>query len=56
MKSSDDPALFPGRRADVLLNGVKIGVFGIVHPTVLDNYKIPFPCSVVELDLEPFLK
>ncbi|KAH8118365.1 phenylalanyl-tRNA synthetase subunit beta [Phellopilus nigrolimitatus] len=31
-----------------------IGVLGILHPTVLENFEIGFPCSALELDLEPF--
>ncbi|KAH9938608.1 phenylalanyl-tRNA synthetase [Fomitopsis serialis] len=32
----------------------EIGVLGILHPTVLENFEIPFPCSAVEFTLEPF--
>ena len=53
---------FPGRRATVLfsLRGaafVEIGCFGVVHPEVLakDKYDLDFPCSAVELNLEPFV-
>lgn len=55
IRPSHDPTLFPGRRADVLLNGEKIGIFGILHPDVLSNFEIPCPCSVMELNLEHFL-
>ncbi|KZT74396.1 phenylalanyl-tRNA synthetase subunit beta [Daedalea quercina L-15889] len=34
----------------------EIGVLGILHPTVLENFEIPFPCSAVEFTLEPFKK
>jgi len=55
IKSSDDPAFFEGRRADVYFNDQKVGVLGIVHPVVLSNYHIPFPCSAIELNIEPFV-
>ena len=55
IRKSEDAALLPGRAADVLLNGKKIGVFGIVHPTVLAKFTIPTPCTVLEIDIEPFL-
>jgi len=55
LKPSEDPTFFPGARADVMLNDVKIGVMGIVHPNVLANFEIPFPCSAVEIDIEPFV-
>ncbi|KAF9820949.1 hypothetical protein IEO21_00926 [Rhodonia placenta] len=32
----------------------EIGVLGILHPTVLENFEIPYPCSAVEFTLEPF--
>ncbi|TFY56574.1 hypothetical protein EVJ58_g7558 [Rhodofomes roseus] len=35
-------------------NDQEIGVLGILHPTVLENFEIPFPCSAVEFTLEPF--
>lgn len=33
-----------------------IGVLGILHPTVLEKFEIGFPCSALELNLEPFKK
>jgi phenylalanyl-tRNA synthetase beta chain len=33
-----------------------IGVLGILHPAVLENFEIGFPCSALELNLEPFKK
>jgi len=35
---------------------VEIGKLGILHPTVLQNFEIPYPCSSLEFDLEPFKK
>eukprot|EP01055_Gregarina_sp_Pseudo9_P000025 Gregarina_sp_Pseudo_9__24@NODE_1016_length_1967_cov_13_816390_g953_i0_p1_GENE_NODE_1016_length_1967_cov_13_816390_g953_i0NODE_1016_length_1967_cov_13_816390_g953_i0_p1_ORF_typecomplete_len638_score184_74tRNA_synthFbeta/PF17759_1/2_7e48B3_4/PF03483_17/1_5e24B5/PF03484_15/6_2B5/PF03484_15/6_8e17PhetRS_B1/PF18262_1/2_7e18PhetRS_B1/PF18262_1/6_9e03_NODE_1016_length_1967_cov_13_816390_g953_i0311944 len=32
-----------------------IGVMGVVHPLVLQNHSIPFPCALFEFSLEPFL-
>ena len=33
-----------------------IGVLGILHPSVFEKYEISFPCSALELTLEPFKK
>lgn len=52
---SEDPAFFPGRRADIVLNGVKIGVFGIVHPLVLRNYDLRNPVTAIEMSIEEFV-
>jgi len=55
VKKSNDTTFFPGRSADVFVDGKKVGVFGIVHPEVLKQFDLPYPCSVLELDIEPFL-
>lgn len=34
----------------------EIGIMGILHPSVLEKFEIGFPCSAVELSLEPFKK
>jgi phenylalanyl-tRNA synthetase beta chain len=52
---------FPGRAAQVLLTKpncekkIRIGTFGILHPAVLKNFDIKYPCSVVEIDLEDLM-
>jgi len=56
ISASDDEAFFPGRRADIIWAGKKVGVFGIVHPQVLANYDLKHPVTAVEMDLEPFLQ
>ncbi|KAG9074542.1 phenylalanine--tRNA ligase subunit beta [Ceratobasidium sp. 370] len=40
-------------RAD---GAIEIGSLGILHPTVLANFEIPYPCSALEFDLAPFVK
>lgn len=32
----------------------EIGVLGILHPSVLENFEVSYPCSAVEFSLEPF--
>jgi len=61
IRPSDDEAFFPGQRADVYLRREskkkekKVGVFGLVHPTVLERYQIPFPVVLLELRLQSCL-
>jgi phenylalanyl-tRNA synthetase beta chain len=55
-----DPSYLPGHAAAVYLQlaGQKpqqIGSFGVMHPTVLKNFELPFPTSTLELNLEHFL-
>jgi len=52
---SEDSAFFPGRRADIFWRGQKVGVFGVVHPIVIKNFDLAYPCSALELSIEPFL-
>lgn len=48
------PEFFPGRQADVVYRGHKVGHFGAVHPDVLAAFDIAFPVSALELNIEPF--
>jgi phenylalanyl-tRNA synthetase beta chain len=32
-----------------------VGTFGVMHPTVLKNFELPFPVSAMEIELEWFL-
>lgn len=42
--------LHPGRSAEFILNGKSLGVFGEVHPKVLENYGLKKRAYVAELD------
>lgn len=48
---SSDPAFIAGRRADILVSGTVIGVFGEIHPAVLNAFDIDQPVAAVEIDL-----
>jgi phenylalanyl-tRNA synthetase beta chain len=52
---SDDPRFIPGRQAALMVNGKQAGVFGEVHPQVLENWGITTPCVAGELDLESLM-
>jgi len=47
-------SFFPGRCANILLDGQVVGVFGVLHPSVLENFRLSCPASALVLDLEPF--
>ena len=41
-----DPAFFADiAAADVVCYGKRIGVMGVIHPEVLENFKLKFPCG-----------
>lgn len=55
----DDATFFAGHAASVhvKIDGKesKIGIFGILHPTVLEKFELKYPVSVLELNTEVFL-
>jgi len=52
---SNDPRFITGRQAALMVNGKQAGVFGEVHPQVLENWGITTPCAAGELDLESLM-
>jgi phenylalanyl-tRNA synthetase beta chain len=55
VETSDDPRFIPGRAAAILFKGKKIGVFGEIHPEVLENWGITVPCTAGEIDLDALI-
>ena len=49
------PGLHPTRAADLLLDGVVIGVAGELHPDVAAMYDLPDRVAAVEVDLAPIV-
>ncbi|MDR0457236.1 MAG: phenylalanine--tRNA ligase subunit beta, partial [Treponema sp.] len=52
LEESDDPRFIPGRAAAILYWGKTIGVFGEIHPEVLENWGVTVPCTAGEIDLD----
>jgi phenylalanyl-tRNA synthetase beta chain len=50
-----DSAFFPGRHAQVIVSGQNIGVIGVLHPNVIEQFGLKLPCSVLEINIEPFV-
>ena len=46
----DHPALHPGRSAAILLDGVKVGVIGELHPRWQQKYDLPLAPVLFEVD------
>ncbi len=55
VKESSDPRFIPGRQATILIKGKQVGIFGEIHPAVLENWAISVPCVAGEIDLEELL-
>lgn len=52
LQKTDTPTFHPGRNAEVLLGDKRIGVFGEVHPEVIENYDLPYKAYLFEFDLD----
>ncbi len=55
VKEANDPRFITGRQAEVIVNGKQVGIFGEVHPQVLENWSITVPCVAGEIDLEELM-
>ena len=55
LPSSTDATFFPGRCADILVRGQKIGTLGVLHPDVVTKFELGLPCAALEITIEPFL-
>ena len=55
VKEVADPRFISGRQAAILVNGKQVGIFGEVHPQVLENWQISVPCVAGELNLEELM-
>jgi phenylalanyl-tRNA synthetase beta chain len=51
VQESKDPAFIGGRRADILADGNRIGVFGEIHPVVLNAFELEHSVAAFEFDL-----
>ncbi len=52
VKEASDPRFIPGRQAEIICGGKKVGVFGELHPAVLEAFGITMPSSGGEIDLD----
>jgi phenylalanyl-tRNA synthetase beta chain len=55
VEESDDSRFIPGRAAAILYRGNPVGVFGEIHPEVLENWGITMPCTGGEIDLDALI-
>jgi phenylalanyl-tRNA synthetase beta chain len=52
---ADEPSYHPGRSAKILFKREELGVFGEVHPDVLENYDLPIRVYAGELNLDKII-
>jgi phenylalanyl-tRNA synthetase beta chain len=51
VRESADPAFLDGRRGDIIVDGKIVGVFGEIHPAVLNAFELEHPVAAFALDL-----
>lgn len=49
------PAFHPLRNGKIIIRGEEVGVFGEIHPEVINNYRIPGKVNLFEIDFENLL-
>lgn len=52
VKPAENMTYINGRYGDIYVNGKKVGEIGEIHPEVLINFKLEFPVSALEINLE----
>ncbi len=55
VRESSDTRFIPGRQVELLVKGERVGVFGELHPAILESYGVAMPCAAGEIDLEAIL-
>ncbi len=50
-----DPRFIQGRCGNLVVNGKNVGIFGEIHPQVLESWNITMPTIACEIDLDNFL-
>ncbi|KAI8099700.1 beta subunit of phenylalanyl-tRNA synthetase [Halteromyces radiatus] len=65
IQEAENGTYFPGRCADIYYRYIdsvtnerkveNIGSFGVLHPSVLANFELPYPTTALEFNLEPFV-
>lgn len=53
--SGDHPAFHPLRNGKIIIRGEEVGIFGEIHPDVIENYRIPGKVNLFEIDFENLL-
>ncbi len=56
LKEVSDPRFIRGRAGEIFVDDVRVGIFGEVHPAVLENWGIQMPTAACEIDLDLLLQ
>jgi phenylalanyl-tRNA synthetase beta chain len=50
----DHPAFHPLRNGKIIISGEEVGIFGEIHPEIINNYRLPGKVHLFEIDFENF--
>ena len=48
----DHPAFHPLRNGKIIISGEEVGIFGEIHPEIINNYRLPGKVNLFEIDFE----
>ncbi len=51
IQDTDHNSFILGRAGRLVVNGIKVGYLGEIHPTVLSNFKLEMPVAALEINL-----
>jgi phenylalanyl-tRNA synthetase beta chain len=51
-EGSDDGSLLPGKGANIVINGDKVGIIGVLHPKVAQAFELSGTVCLIEMDVE----
>lgn len=54
-EASDDESLLPGRAANIIIGGDKVGIVGNLHPKVAQAFELSDVVYLIEMDIEKLL-
>lgn len=52
LETAEHPSFFEGRCAKIMVKSKKIGIFGEIHPEVLNNFELENPVVAFEIEIE----
>lgn len=55
LRACEDSTFFPGRCAEIVVDGEVVGKIGVLHPDVITKFDFTLPCAAMEITIEPFL-
>ncbi len=55
LEPTEHPSFFEGRCAKIIVKNKKVGIFGEIHPEVLNNFELENPVGTFEIEVEKLL-